>query len=41
MNTRKTEKVVNNHLFSKSTLATAVATAVLGTSGMAFGVIKQ
>ena len=39
MNTRKTEKVVNSHLFSKSTLATAVATAVLGTSGMAFGIV--
>jgi len=30
MNTRKTEKVVNNHLFNKNILATAVATAMFG-----------
>ncbi|MEO1945287.1 MAG: hypothetical protein ABGY11_13380, partial [Candidatus Thioglobus sp.] len=32
MNTRKTEKVVNNHLLNKNILATAVATVMFGSS---------
>ena len=38
MNTRKTEKVVNNHLFSKNILATAVATAMFGSTVALAGV---
>ena len=38
MNTRKTEKVVNSHLFSKNILATAVATAMFGSTVALAGV---
>lgn len=38
MNTRKTEKVVNNHLFNKNILATAVAAVMFGSTGAALAV---
>jgi outer membrane autotransporter protein len=40
MNTRKTEKVVNNHLFNKKVLATAVAAAMFGSAGAVSATIQ-